>query len=433
MAPRNEVGGPVRLADKGIDLSVNSLYIKDGEAQETQNLFYRNGLNKRPGYSKYSTNAVAASKEIVGLHRFYSGVSTRILFATAGTVCRKLNGDLTWTDIRTGLTDSTPMFINTWGSINQAFFANGVDVPFYSDGTTTTALAVAPPKSLVILPYRSRLLSIDRDNPSDIRWSGQDYSIPTSWTTTAQALRMFGPGAIDILALHGLTSEKGYEEKVLVQKPTSSALLSGFDFDPTSVNFEFRLRLDEVSSTIGCSSPRTVVGIDKGTIFLGSDRQVYLLPYGSLILIPIGEKIRSVTSIKGIESIPLQMLSKACAIYEDGFYKLSISTNSLTENTVQFWLDVNRLYKDEETNKYGPWYGPHIGQKITLFSHNNSAGDDSVLLSGDYSGFVNNINNKGVYSDDGIAITCRFHSRPYAYSGARKNTKLTKTALELLD
>ena len=68
-----------------------------------------------------------------------------------------------------------------------------------------------------------------------------------------------------------------------------------------------------LATKIGCNAPRTMQWTPKGTMYLGIDGQVYLLPFKSSTPVPVGDKIRSnQTGIEGIESIPNGQIQNAC-------------------------------------------------------------------------------------------------------------------------
>ena len=437
---RNRILKPIILGIRGVNFWNSTEEMAQpgnvGEALLFQNCFYRRGVQKRLGSAKHSTNQVVSSKSIVGLHRFYYGTSDKRLIAACGTNVSEMNDSTgVWTGIRTTQTDSTMTHMVTWGATNKMYVANGVDVPFSIDSSlVASTITAAPATTLMLAPYRSRLFSIERTNPSSITWSDADYTT-TGWTT-ANPLKMPGSGGCEAIFPHYLgNAVNGLESKLFIVKPTSCSLLWGLDLDPTSTNFEFRTRLDHVSDRIGTISPKSLATTPVGTIFLGSDRQVYLLPFGRNELTPIGHKIYSQTSANiGLESIPLSQMSKAAAIYHDGFYKLTFPVSGGTSNTRQYWLDVDKLYKDEN-NHYGPWYGPMTGMGISCFVHQNGSGDDGRLLGGEAgaTGFVYQLSEAGIYADVGSNITMIFQSRHEPFANEALDARVMTSELETLD
>jgi hypothetical protein len=122
---------------------------------------------------------------------------------------------------------------------------------------------------------------------------------------------------------------------------------------------------------------------------------------------------------------------KACAVYHDGFYKLSFATTGSTNN-VQYWLDVPRL-TNGEMGHAGPWYGPMNGMNIAVFALQNGAGDAHKLLGGEATslGFVYNMNDTATYTDNLTAITERFTARHEPNIGS--DVRVMKTEIEMID
>jgi len=408
---RNRIIKKLRLPDRGVDLWSTPITLSEGEASVTKNCFWRNGILTRLGSAKHSANEVVASKPILGLHRFYYDTTGKVLLAACDTVVAKMNDSTgAWTNIKTGLTTGKQTHFVTWGALNRCYVSNGTDAPFRvnnSEVEETGSALGAPTDTVMFLPYRDRLLSIEgtaadaNAGPSFIRWSGS-YD-DTSWTSTAQAIRVPGPGPIQALINHSLTeSQEGVNTMVLVAKPSNLHIFSGTDLDPTSITFNARLDPVGGGDSVGCVSPRTMVSTPKGTIFLGSDSQVYILQYGSVNLVPIGHKIQAFNNDEhsGITDIPSGQRANATAVYHDGFYKLSFAISGGTTNTHQYWLDVDRLSANEQ-GQFGPWYGPMIGMAIGPFVALIGSDDTGKLLGGHsgLNGFVYECQKSGTYSD----------------------------------
>ena len=433
---RNQIVKSIRLGDRGVNFWDALSLMGEGEAVLTQNCYWRHGLVMKKGSVKHSTTEVVASKPIVGLHRFYYDTTGKVLLATCGTLTKKMNdGTGAWTDVGApAATDSTPTYFTTWGALNKCYAGNGVQAPFIvTNAEVYAAFAAAPATSLMFLPYRDRLLSIDTAT-SDLRWSGS-YD-DTTWTTTAQAIKIPGAGKPTALALHSLdNTDTGINAMALVTKQTSLYLFSGTDLNPAAGTYNGRLDPIGGGETVGCDAPRTIINTPKGTIFLGTDHQVYLLPFGSTKIEPIGHHLirqdPTTSTFLGLESMTTANSPKACAAYHDGFYKLSFATSG-TANNVQYWLDVNRLGMNEGGHAT-PWYGPMVGMTISMFALQNGVGDTNKLLGGNSGnlGFVYFLNDAGTYTDNGTAITERFISRHEPNSGV--DVRVMKTEIEMID
>ncbi|MCH7557714.1 MAG: hypothetical protein IIB56_09700 [Planctomycetes bacterium] len=358
----------------------------------------------RLGYSRHSSEQVVTGKSIVGLHRFYFGASKQLI-AAAGTLVKILNdGTGVWTAISAiTQTDGKNTFMNTWSAVNKEYISNGTDTPFSWDGTTATRLTAFPADTIMILPYRSRLLFISKTDPGLVRWTTTAFTDNAVITAAAALIRMTEGGQINVITPHALAGQtEGINTWVIVATGSSIALMFSLDFLATGgADQTPTTKLEAVSNHVGIVSPRAVVSTPAGTIFLGSDRQVYLLPFGSFQLIPIGKFITSnTTSNKGIESIGTTDLEGAAATYHNGFYKLAVNLGG-ANNETQFWLDVVNLFKDDEGG-WGPWYGPMIGMPpVAMFTIQNGPNDDARLITGHgaSTAFVHRANESSVFSD----------------------------------
>lgn len=122
--------------------------------------------------------------------------------------------------------------------------------------------------------------------------------------------------------------------------------------DPTGVEFS-----SVAEDTHGCISPRSVVKTPYGLVYLASDENIYLI-HGTRIT-PIGTAIQP-----ALEELKGSQYRKACAWYEDGFYKLSLPEGGNNFASVQYWADLRRA-GDTRSRDFGvTWTGPHNGQYI---------------------------------------------------------------------
>lgn len=439
---RNRILKKIRMADRGNNFWDAPEDLADGEASLTKNCYWRRGIRKRYGSQLHSTNEIASGKFVSGLHRFYYGTSSKKLIAAAGTVVSQLDEPNTWTTIRTGQTDASIYHMCTWAAVNKMYVANGVDVPFsidsslndtdVADGGTTI-----PADVKMFRPYRDRLLAISTTNPSYLKWT--DSYDDSAMIADAQAIRVPGPGPIESITLHSLSgTDTGLDAMILVAKQSSLYLFSGLDLDPASGSFDARLDPIGGGDNVGCVAPRTIVQTPKGSIFLGNDRQVYLLPYESSFIIPIGYKIQHQLGGDGtipysLVDIPLAQMSQSCAIYHDGFYKLSFPYSSTRGNTVQYWLDIGRMYVDDKGH-YGPWYGPMEGNDAGIFVHQNGAADNGLLLIGDQGshGYVYSVDIPTIYRDAGTDIDMQLRTRGEALVDPGLDARVTQSELEML-
>lgn len=389
---------------KGVNINANIVELDSLECLNMKNLIVRNGIVSRYGSSKFETDEVVASKAITGLHRFYYSTSSKQTLAAADTVVKYHDG-ATWQNARTGMTTGNQVHFATW--LDKAYIANTADQPSSWSGTTNANVAAAPADTKQFLPYQDRLLSI---TGGDLTWSAS-FSDAT-WETVANC------GVRPDTQLYGMihhsvsNSDQGYEAGVLLGGANGMYLFKGRDLRIPATTGDYSIYT--LATKVGCNAPRTMVWTPRGSMYLGSDRQVYLLPFDSAIPIPVGTKIHSSdTAVEGIESIPSGQIEGACAVYHDGFYKLSVAPSGSTTNTRQWWLDVDRLHKDEN-RLVGPWYGPMEGNAVSCFIVQSGAGDVGELLGGESDattgGFVYNLNTPGVHQDVDTDISLEYKS-----------------------
>jgi hypothetical protein len=395
-----------KLASKGINLRKNIVNMMPDEAIQTQNCFWRNGIVNRRGYEKYVLTEVSTGKTVTGLHRFYFGSSKQLL-ASAGSVIKYKDGTI-WTvidaTIGQSLTDGQKVSFATWGALNKCYIGNGVDGPIKWNGSTASLLNPTdfPTKAIQFLAYQDRLLSLDVNSPGDLTWSAS-FSDTDAWETVANCgvrpdTNIYG------MIIHGSTNvDSGYEAKVLLAGSKGMYLFGGSDLTTGGGG---NYTIYELGLSVGCSASSTMKWTPVGTIWLGNDRQIYLLPFFNLTPIPIGNNIKSVyKGYTGIEDISAENIEKAEAVYHDGFYKLSIASKGKTYNDKQFWLDVDRLGKDST-----PWYGTMIGRSFSKMFVMNGPGDKGELIAGEgnNNSYVYEADKDEVYNDDGSDIQTRY-------------------------
>lgn len=420
------------LAKKGINLHVSGNDLVPEEALLTRNLFWRNGMIKRTGYIKLSEDEVASGKRVTSLHRFYFGENGRQLLAAAGTVIRQFDG-ASWVDISTGLTDSRQVLMETWGALDQVYMANGIDSPSSWNGSLLSPLTGLVGKVVQFLSYQDRLLYIS-DDTADIGglgWSGsyEDsvWEAPNS-TGVRPDTRLFG------MIIHAAqSSDAGINTRVLLAGASGMFLFFGTDLAPVGLGGDYRI--DALATNVGCVSPLTMAWTPAGTMYLGSDKMVYLLPFEALTPIPIGRKIFSTSQQDGIEAIPASQLPNCSAVYHDGFYKLSIPTTNGVINKNQWWLDVERLARDDN-RLWGPWYGPMEGMRFSAQEVQNGPGDNSEWIVGESDsgrgGFVYQADIKGNFSDLGENIPIGYQTFFNNLSSSLLNAVIHRIEFEMV-
>jgi len=433
------------MARLGVNLWKSRVDIGMEESPMTQNLVYRNGMVKRGGQVKNIATQVSGSNAITGLHRYYSGSGTKWTIANAGTIVAYWNGS-SWVNIQTGLTSGKQMNICTWQ--NVAYFGNSTDTPFKWDGTTMTQLSGGgytnpPVQAIQFLPYADRLLVIENYNTGSSRYGALRWSNSYDDTTfiTAASANVKPDSYLYGMCLHSSTNQNsGYTAKVLLAGASGMYLFSGTNLAVSGGDYT----IYPLGIKTGCFSPRTMAWTPAGTIFLGSDRQLYLLPFASsnspyaaqAAPVPIGRKITGITSsiAQTLDKIPQAYSQLASAVYHKGWYILSIpiSSGALGYNTVQWWFDILRIYQDD--CGFGPFYGPMTGQSINCFAVQGGNGDLGELLGGEGNGangsYVYELNRDDVYGDNGNAIDCIYQTAFNPMGNPRVLKNIQKVEIE---
>ena len=394
------------MSKKGVCLNKNILELLPEECLLAQNIIWKNGLVKRGGQSLLTTTEVVASKKILGLHRFYKADGSTQLLAACDTTVKYYVGPSTWTNAVTGLTTGLQTYMTTWGALNKVYICNGTDKMNSWTGSAAAQITIADGVPTQALPYQDRLLTIIGGN---LTWSGSFDDVGANWGTAVNIgvkpdTILFG------MTYHSVTSSSaGYETKVLLAGANGMYLFAGTDLRWPSTTGDYTIY--PLAIPVGCNAPRTMVWTPFGTFWLGSDLQVYMLPFGAVTPMPVGDKIRSkLIGFGGLETVPNIQIKNACACYHDGFYKLSVAEDGQTTNGVQWWLDINRLTQDENGHA-GPWYGPMLGQTISCFAMQNGGGDGGECMAGEATakGYVYQVGRNDVYGDvnpvDGTAAS----------------------------
>jgi len=163
------------------------------------------------------------------------------------------------------------------------------------------------------------------------------------------------------------------------------------DTDETPTDFRQTMNFG-----MGCVATRSIVETPKGLIFLGTDGIIYMMR-GQVRegLVPIGRAIEPV-----LKTFTPYQQQVACAVYDDGFYKLSIAglqvdwgmfnfNKNFTGNggtagpVTQFWCDL----RDLDVGAYDAgarWSGPHTGQRIGFFAKARGHTDSRDIYGGIY-------------------------------------------------
>ena len=421
-----------KMPKKGVNLYVEKSEISEEEAVKTENLFWRDGMQKRKGFAKFETDQVSTGKKVTGIHRFYYGLSSKQTLASSGTTVDYHNGS-TWVAAKTGLTDGAQVLFETWGFNDKCYVANGADAPFSWDGSSAAALTGLGGDVIQFLAYQDRLLYISNTTPGGLGYSAS--FVDNSWKSPTNT-GVFPDSKLYGMVIHAAqVSDAGLAAKVLLAGANGMYLFGGNDLRVPSTSGDYKI--DSLATSIGCESPLTMKWTPAGTIYLGSDKMVYILPFNTLTPVPIGHKITAEGNTKedGLESIPATQMKNASAVYHDGFYKLSVAATGGVSNTKQWWLEVSRLERD--ANRFwGPWYGPMNGMSFhaqTVLSGPGDSGEwyagESIPANGSY---VYEAGQAGTFTDNAAVMDISLQTFYHPLSVATLTKVLHHVEFELL-
>lgn len=181
-------------------------------------------LESRYGKTKIFESSVITDS-IRAIWRWEQSDGTRYLTFVAGTKMFSMewDGESTFddedlTEVYEFSSSTTKVRARVWK--DRLIVSDGVDNPFQFDGETATDLGGTPPKFNIFTVYASKLVCVDIDNPSQIRFSGlEDYD---SWN----ALDVYNIRSNDSDVITALEAQS---QGLLICKKNSSWALFGFD------------------------------------------------------------------------------------------------------------------------------------------------------------------------------------------------------------
>lgn len=366
-----------------------------GESPLMQNCVYFGGVRNRYGSQRLNSSSLGSSLRIRGGHKYYYGGSTpsKARLIAYGTKIVKLSDAGSETVLTSGMTNDLDTGFLTWSITDKAYIWNSTDTIRSYDGTTfATVSGTAIPVARWMAPIGDRLMAItsagiERCNARDATvWSNA-----SSWAT----LRPSRVGLFTCIHPISLRGSDTINSGLLAFQPNSFYLVTGTNFgtDVTAASASAgeNSSIQLMDSAVGTSSPYSVCSIPGvGTAWVTSDLNVYLMPEGSLKGQYIGDKLKSTTSVTGLESITSGSISQVWMSYFDRFLMVGIPVGSDTYTTYQYWMDMYSYLLHPER---GPvWYGPMTGQQLSRVWVENQQSDFAV-----YGGEGNSANNAYVY------------------------------------
>lgn len=353
----------------GVNLRVADQDLRPGEAKMMKNCFYESGTETCPGSTRLTPSSLAANFRVRGGTKFYYGITSSkrlISYDTKISVISDLGAE---TVLFSGLTSDRDTHFTTWSTTGKVYISNSTDKLYEYDGTTfqsvdTIGGSVAVPNGCsMVCPVLDRLLAItstgiiERTDPRVAHiWSSN-----SSWATFRPQLS----GPFMAIHPHTLRSTQGdLFPGAIACQANALYMVTGTDYGddvtavspPSSLDASIKL----VDSRIGTASPYslcTVPGV--GVFGVSSDLNVWWLPFGEASPRIIGDKIRSRSSIVGLESANLAAISQIWMQYFDRKLWIGFPTGANTHCSTYFWLDMRSFVEHPDR---GPvWYGPHSG------------------------------------------------------------------------
>lgn len=323
--------------------------------------------------------------------------------------------------------------------LGVSYFSNGIDIPWQTDGFTLGQLSCVrgaavgsgsntdlPPIPRFIFEYQGSLIVAGAKAGNQIFAS--NANAPQNWATfgSGSLLRFVsigdavGSGVTAFGIFTPISSSTDNPSSFMIAFKKNGTWMKAQITDPTTSIFggviggQVGAPLIQISGKVGCTAPRTVAQTSKGTVFLGSDANVYLIRQVSEP-IKIGTKIQNALAHLTENDAWMQLCT---AVEHNNHYKLSFPSVAATKagtvvNDSEFWLDL----RDQEEGDPMTWVGPHTGRNIGAQVVLVGDGDDLSRLVADGSSVRTMIADTVDAIDDlGTAITCIAQSKIFRFN-----------------
>ncbi len=354
--------------------------IDEGGTPNVQNVDFSESfgrLTKRKGHSIYVPARLGATEKICGLYEFVLSTGTKKLLAAT-------NDDIY------DITDLT-----NWTSIHNDTSLNGTNVDFaaFNDlcifvgeeltsskwtGTgSSSVLGGTPPSNVKHVEVHKRRVFMANSSAGASRLHFSALDNAEDWTTADDA------GFIDISKADGdvITGLASLGSVLLIFKKHSTWALYG--------NSPSTFSIAQISPSVGCCNPKTIVKCDKFAIFLATDG-VYSANSDGVVLLNYNIK-------PTIDALTDTARGIACAGKLRTQYWLCIDTDADGNNDEVYVLDY----------VYGVW-GRYTNKKENVFCRLYSG----VLISGGSDTDVIRVHDI-TDNDNGVAINMIWDTKDY--------------------
>lgn len=408
MASRNSTKTFFKDFSGGLNLYSDSeftpVHLGINQLLNSQNAYWRGGLQKRRGMVKFNTNLVDAGSKVRALHRFYrQGLTPQLLTAAGDKIARYDEASSSWVNIKTGIATEQPVFFTSYGPTGKVFIANGLDTAMVWDGTSMSNYTIAPSMTKQFVIHRERVFAY----VSGLDISYSDNLDPDTWSAATLTLASNDPVITACIKHAQNTADTSVVSQLLFFTDNTTWVLAGSDF----VTLD-DVVLHEVAGDIGTSSPKSVVRTPKGVIFFGRQqgRNNIFIVLGEGLgarIVPVGDAIR-----QELAKIPASALDDVVAVYHDGYYRLSVRPSGKISNTREWWLKMDGIRQENIA-----WYGPmERGVGMSSIIVRSGANDNNDLIGGGENGYVYRLDTG--FNDDGASIDVEIETGFYDFGFA---------------
>jgi len=370
------------LPIRGVNLQVEQSLLARDEAAKLENFVIDGALRNRTGSTGINSTSLGAFRISGGTKYYYGGsinpTSKRII--AYGTNLSELKDTGTEISLTTGMASDKDTHFRSWSITDTLYISNGSDTLRSYDGNTDTFATVSGtniPSPIQVVPVLDRLLAL---TPQGIERSSTvldtDWSSDSAWAT----FRPSKGGRFTAMHPFALRGTDSILHGAVAFQPSAWYLITATNFGSTTASQAAQdandgddSRIILMDDGVGTSSPYGIAEVPElGLFWVTSDLNVYFLPYGTLRGQYVGNRIRSVTDVQGIESMGLNNLSQAWLVYKYPYLMLGIPTR-VRYATIQYWMDI-RVFAQA-----GPvWYGPMMGQSLSRCWVEQELADDYV-------------------------------------------------------
>lgn len=324
--------------------------------------------------------------------------------------------------------------------LGKTYFANGLDIPWQTDGYTmgqlsavSTPLAsgavgstLLPPIPKFLFEFQQSLVAAGGKAGNQLYQSNANS--PQNWATggVGTLLRFVtigdasgsGTTAIGIFTPATEATDNPNSFMIAFKKNGTWMINSVPDPSPSALAgnlfYQSASTLTQVSGRTGCVAYRTVVQTPLGTVFLGTSGNVYLI---NRVAEPvkIGNKIQALLAHLSEDDALMQ---KCTAVFHDNHYKLSYPSAaacllSPVVNDSELWADL----RTEGGRKGIIWVGPHAGRAIGSQTVSVGDGQDLTRLVADDSAVRTMIaDDISTLQDLGVAITKKIQGKIHRFN-----------------